>query len=153
MVIKVFFERIGFEGRDPCASDLDHEMLGDVAPGEPQKPNVSVRVKNTDTLDEFRGESFCNPQFFSKISRWIKKNKYECKALNNNSEMELKVEIFKFPLKKVPKSDVEILKQEICQMRKDNSRLKGELKMFRYYFLNMWKERSRIVIQEKPELK
>ena len=25
--------------------------------------------------------------------------------------------------------------------------------MFRYYFLNMWKERSRIVIQEKPELK
>ncbi len=38
-------------------------------------------------------------------------------------------------------------------MRKDNTRLKGELKMFRYYFLNMWKERSRIVIQEKPELK
>ena len=67
--------------------------------------------------------------------------------------MELKVEIFKFPLKKVPKSDVEILKQEICQMRKDNLRLRGELKMFRYYFLNMWKERSRIVIQEKPELK
>jgi hypothetical protein len=67
--------------------------------------------------------------------------------------MELKVEIFKFPLKKVPKSDVEILKQEICQMRKDNLRLRGELKMFRYYFLNIWKERSRIIIQEKPELK
>ena len=104
-------------------------------------------------MDEYRGESFCNPQFFEKIGRWIKKKKYECKALNNNSEMELKVEIFKFPLKKVPKSDVEILKQEICAMRKDNQKLKGELKMFRYYFLNMWKERSRIVIQEKPELK
>ena len=81
---------------------------------------MRVRVKNTDTLDEYRGESFCNPQFFEKINRWIKKNKYECKPLNNNSEMELKVEIFKFPLKKVPKSDVELLKQEICSMRKDN---------------------------------
>ena len=118
MVIKVFFERIGAEGHH---HDLDQEMA--LPPGESidnQKPNVSVRVKNTDTLDEFRGESFCNPQFFEKISRWIKKKKYDCRALNNNSEMELKVEIFKFPLKKVPKSDVELLKQEICQMRKDN---------------------------------
>ena len=130
MVIKVFFERI----ENPAgASENEQEDNGDRA-------NVTVRVKNTDTLDEYRGESFCNPLFFEKISQWIKKKKYE-------------VEIFKFPLKKVPKSDVEILKQEICQMRKDNTRLKGELKMFRYYFLNMWKERSRIVIQEKPELK
>ena len=143
MVIKVFFERIDNLGG---ANDIEHEESADRA-------NVTVRVKNTDTIDEYRGESFCNPLFFDKISQWIKKKKYETKAINNNSEMELKVEIFKFPLKKVPKTDVEILKQEICQMRKDNTRLKGELKMFRYYFLNMWKERSRIVIQEKPELK
>jgi hypothetical protein len=65
----------------------------------------------------------------------------------------LKVEIFKFPLKKVPKSDVEILKQEICSMRKENQKMRGELKLFRYYFLNMWKDRSRIIIQDKPDLK
>jgi len=106
MVIKVFFERL--ESNAPGAADMDrdHEM----AEGDPQRANVSVRVKNTDTLDEYRGESFCNPLFFEKISQWIKKKKYDCKAINNNSEMELKVEIFKFPLKKVPKSDVEILK-------------------------------------------
>jgi hypothetical protein len=146
MVIKVFFERLESAHR----SAEDHDLGG---AEDPQQANVSVRVKNTDTLDEFRGESFCNPLFFEKISQWIKKKKYETKAINNNSEMELKVEIFKFPLKKVPKSDEEILKQEICSMRKDNQRLKGELKMFRYYFLNMWKERSRIVISEKQELK
>jgi len=104
MVIKVFFERIDNLGG---AHDNEHEENADRA-------NVTVRVKNTDTLDEYRGESFCNPLFFDKISQWIKKKKYETKAINNNSEMELKVEIFKFPLKKVPKSDVEILKQEIC---------------------------------------
>lgn len=120
---------------------------------ESQRNNVSIRVKNSDTLEEFRGESYCNPQFLSKIGRWIKKGKYECKALNNNAELELKVEIFKFPLKKVPKSDIDILKQEICQMRKENNRIKGELKMGRHFFLNHWRDRYRIAINEKPELK
>ena len=67
--------------------------------------------------------------------------------------MELNVQIFKFPLKKVPKSDVEILKSELCSMRKDNVKLRGELKLFRYYFLNLWKERNRVHIMDKPELK
>jgi hypothetical protein len=54
MVIKVFFERI-----ENPNSEADHEE---------NAANVSVRVKNTDTLDEYRGESFCNPLFFDKIS-------------------------------------------------------------------------------------
>ena len=145
MVIKVLLERIvqdhvPQDGQAPESSSND-------------KPNVSIRVKDTDTLDYFKGESFCNPQFFEKITRWIKKKKYECKYLNNNSEVELRVEIFKFNLKKVPKTEVEILKQEICAMKKDNTKMKGELKMFRYYYLNMWKDRSRMIIQEKPDLK
>jgi hypothetical protein len=58
MVIKVFFERIdNLAG----ANDIEHEDNADWA-------NVTVRVKNTDTLDEYRGESFCNPLFFDKIS-------------------------------------------------------------------------------------
>ena len=38
-------------------------------------------------------------------------------------------------------------------MRKDNQKLKGELKLFRYYFLNIWKDRSRMIINEKADLK
>lgn len=64
MVIKVFFERID---NLPGGIEGDQEMAG-VAPDDPQRANVSVRVKNTDTLDEYRGESFCNPLFFEKIS-------------------------------------------------------------------------------------
>ena len=60
MVVKVFFERL--DGAAVGAED--HEMASE----DPQRANVSVRVKNTDTLDEYRGESFCNPLFFEKIS-------------------------------------------------------------------------------------
>ena len=56
MVVRVYFERIADAG------ELDHDMES-----AEQRPNVSVRVKNTDSLDEYRGESFCNPQFFEKI--------------------------------------------------------------------------------------
>ena len=57
--------------------------------------------------------------------------------------MELRVQIFKFQLKKIEKSDIESLKQEICRMKKDNEQLKGELKLFRYYFLHLWRDKFR----------
>lgn len=57
--------------------------------------------------------------------------------------MELRVQIFKFHLKKVEKTDIETLKQDICSMRKDNEKLKGELKLFRYYFLHLWRDKYR----------
>lgn len=63
--------------------------------------------------------------------------------------MELKVQIFKFNLKKEEKTDLETLKQEICAMRKDNERLKGELKLFRYYFLHLWRDKCRKEINQQ----
>ena len=57
--------------------------------------------------------------------------------------MELRVQIFKFHLKKIEKTDIETLKQEICSMKKDNEKLKGELKLFRYYFLHLWRDKHR----------
>ena len=38
---------------------------------------------------------------------------------------------------------METLKQEVCQMKKDNQKLKGELKLFRYYFLHLWRDKYR----------
>ena len=75
-----------------------------------ERPNVRLRVKNTTTLDEFIGETFLNPQYLDKVQRWVRKNKFSCTPLNNDLEMELKVEIFKFQLQKQSKGDVETLK-------------------------------------------
>ncbi|CDW88536.1 UNKNOWN [Stylonychia lemnae] len=143
MVIKVYVE--------PVVEDIHHDDMEMVE--TENKPNLNIRVKNTDTLDEYRGQAYLNTAFNEKMNRWIKKGKYQCKMFNNNAELELRVEIFKFMLKKVPKTEVELLKQELCMMRKENQRIKGEQKLFRYYFLNMWKDRSRQFFYDKPEMR
>ena len=61
-----------------------------------ERPNVRLRVKNTATQDEFTGETYLNPLYLEKVQRWVRKNKFACTTLNNDLEMELKVEIFKF---------------------------------------------------------
>jgi hypothetical protein len=63
MPIKVFIEQINQNERQQFQEGGDHEMAPHDAASDQQRPNVSVRVKNTDTLDEYRGESYCNPQF------------------------------------------------------------------------------------------
>ncbi len=96
----------------------------DQVDSDPKAPNVRIRVKNSQ-LDEFTGETYLNPQYLDKVQRWVKKNKFQCVPLNNDLEMELKVEIFKFHLNKSAKGDVDTLKQDIAKMRKDNAEIKG----------------------------
>ena len=38
-------------------------------------------------------------------------------------------------------------------MRKDNAKLQGQLKLFRYYFLQVWREKNRSVIEQRPEFR
>ena len=78
--------------------------------GQEQNANVKIRVKNSETLDEFSGTAFLNPQYLDKVQRWVRKNKYSCISLNNDMEMELRIEIFKFNLAKQPKSEIDALK-------------------------------------------
>ena len=135
---KVFIQPIHYE-----SESIDQE-----------RPNVRLRVKNTASLDEFIGETYLNPQYLEKVQRWVRKNKFSCTALNNDLEMELKVEIFKFQLQKQSKGDIETLKQDIATMRKENAQLKGQMKLFRYYFLNLWRDKQhRNAIAEKPDFR
>jgi len=125
----------------------------DQVDNDPKAPNVRIRVKNNQ-LDEFTGETYLNPQYLDKVQRWVKKNKFQCVPLNNDLEMELKVEIFKFHLSKSVKGDVETLKQDIAKMRKENAEIKGQMKLFRYYFLHIWREKQhRHFLADKPEFR
>ncbi len=122
-------------------------------PSEQDGPNVRIRVKTT-AKDEFTGDATLNPQYIDKLQRWVKKNKFTCVPLNNDQELELRVEIFKFSLSKQAKDDVDTLKQDIAAMRKQNSDLKGQQKLFRYYFLNIWREKQhKNALADKPELR
>ena len=134
----------------PIPVSNDAEMAQE---GDERSANVKIRVKNTENLDEFQGTAYLNPQYLDKVQRWIRKNKFSCVGLNNDMEMELKVEIFKFHLAKQPKSEIDTLKQDIASMRKDNNRLQGQLKLFRYYFLQVWREKNRHAIDSRPEFR
>ena len=126
--------------------------MGDLI-GNDQKHNIKIRVKNSDNLDEYHGTAYLNPQYMDKVQRWVKKNKFQCLSLNNDMELELRVEIFKFHLSKQPKGDMDTMKQSLAEMRKDNKRLEGQLKLFRYYFLQVWREKNRHSIDNKPEFR
>eukprot|EP00347_Sterkiella_histriomuscorum_P007525 403348586 len=149
MVFKVYVEP---SQEQPQLENGDIEMI-DQNLCSPDKTLLHVRVKNTDNLDEYKGSMHIETAFIDKLNRWIKKGKYQCNIFNHTSEMELKVEMFKTQLKKQAKDEIQQLKQELCMMRKENQRVKGEQKLFRHYFLNMWKDKCRQYLFDKPELK
>ncbi len=46
------------------------------------------------------------------------------------------------------------MKQDIATMRKQNSVIKGHQKLFRYYFLHLWREKQhKNALADKPELR
>ena len=95
------------------------ETISSEAPGaageqENQQANVRIRVRNSETLDEYQGQALLNPAYMDKVQRWVRKGKFNCIGTNNDLELELRIEIFKFHLSKQPKSDIDLLKQEIA---------------------------------------
>ena len=69
----------------------------------------------------------------------------------HQTEMELRVEIFKFQLHRLERSTLQQIKWDISSFKRDNEKLRGELKLFRYYFLNLWKERQSRYMINQPE--
>ena len=60
-----------------------------------------LTVKNIDNLDEFSLKTFVEPDYIPKLQKWIEKNKYKC--VETIEEIELKIQIFSFKLKKSSK--------------------------------------------------
>ena len=102
MVYKVFIQHI--------AGLVRQQVNETVVQVDNLPPNLNIRVKCTETQDEYRGQAFLNSQYLDKCQRWVSKGKFECITMNNNTEMELKVQIFKFQLKRDEKTDLETLK-------------------------------------------
>lgn len=67
-------------------------------------------------------------------------------------DIKLKVQIFNFNLRKTTKTETEILKEEMHDIKKDNVSLMREMKLFQHYFFNFWKDRSRDSLLERPYL-
>ena len=144
-------------------------------------PNLSILVKDTCSHEEWTGSAFLNENFIDRLQKWVAKGKYTCTKFTNElsavqmsgqrgttseiedrgdsvppqqapqTEMELRVQIFKFQLHRLERSTLMQIKCDISQFKRENERLRGELKLFRYYFLNLWKERQSRYMINQPE--
>lgn len=90
------------------------------------------------------------PEYIPKLQKWIEKNKFTCEETID--DVKLKVQIFNFSLNKTPKTDTEVIRDEMTDIKKENVALMRDMKLFQHYFFNFWKERSREGLLERPYL-
>ena len=109
-----------------------------------------ISVKNVDNLDEFSSKTFIQPEYIPKLQKWIEKNKFKCEETID--DVKLKVQIFDFSLRKSGKTDTEVIRDEMVDIKKENTVLMRDMKLFQHYFFNFWKERSRDSLLERPYL-
>lgn len=67
--IKVYIQAIQQSEEVDCDAQEVQEV-------QTTKNNICIRVKNTETHDEFQGESFLHPKYLEKVHKWVKKEKY-----------------------------------------------------------------------------
>ena len=69
--------------------------------------NIVIIARNIETLDEYHIATHVDKEFVLQLKKWIKKQKYTIKSVNEADgkplELLLEVEIFKFNLKKAKK--------------------------------------------------
>ncbi|CDW85721.1 UNKNOWN [Stylonychia lemnae] len=99
-------------------------------------PNTVIAVKNTETLDEYQ------------IEGWVQKRKYRV----DETLQDLKLEVgglFEFQLQRSQKSDAELIREELMDLRKEKQNLMRENKLFLHYYLQYWDDKMRKNITSK----
>ena len=108
--------------------------------------NVRIHVTNNDTLDEYEGQSLVNNDYMPKLQSWIQKKKFSCTENyrtgahtgheDHESVLELQVDIFKFGLKKIEKSDMDKIKEEMEALKHERLMIDREMKLFNFHFFS-----------------
>ena len=111
------------------------------------EPNVIIYAKNNETLDEYSIYETVKEEIIPELERWIQKKKYTCKILEDDEgrpvELLLTIEIFSFTLRKLKKKEEKLLQEELIILRKQNEKIKKEIKLFNFYFFTFWNEKLR----------
>ncbi|CAI2377291.1 unnamed protein product [Moneuplotes crassus] len=113
-----------------------------------QEENLHILAKNQDNLDEYEVKTDFNPEHFLKLQKWTNNGKYEIEEVNKNM-IKLTIEVCTFYLKKNNKTNNQLIRGEITDLKKSSDTILRDIKLFNYYFLNHWKEKYRIMMKEK----
>lgn len=69
------------------------------------------------------------------------------------SKFELTINgVFHYKLSPAPKSDCEVIREELAAVKAEKLQLLLDHKLFQHYFFNFWRERSRDILLEKQYL-
>jgi hypothetical protein len=108
---------------------------------------VKIHVTNLDTLDEFEGNDLVNTDYLPKLQSWIQKKKYACNENyktgpstgheEDESILQLQVDIFNFGLRKIEKSDMDKIKEEMEALKHERLMIDREMKLFNFHFFSL----------------
>ena len=114
----------------------------------PEGENLHIIAKNTQNLDEYEAKVFFDPNYIPKLQKWVNQEKYEIEQ-DHKTMLVLSIGVSTFYLKKNNKTDLELIKSEINDLKKKGDEALKQIKLFQYYFLNFWKEKYRDLFKAK----
>eukprot|EP00347_Sterkiella_histriomuscorum_P017103 403350657 len=116
-----------------------------------QSPS-SKKTKTANTLDEYQIKAQVNPELNASIDKWIEKRKYRVDETINDLQVVFGGIYPPFCLQKSAKTDAELIKEELNELKKEKLMLMREHKLFMHYYFQFWDEKMRKNILSKNYL-
>lgn len=89
-----------------------------------------ITLKNTETLDEYVKRAHIEIDAVPKIQKWINKRKFNVDETSCN-ELKLSIDkTFEFKLNKSTKSDAELIREELFEIKKEKQQIMRDVKLF-----------------------
>ena len=110
-----------------------------------------MTVKNVDTLQQYTTTAHMDLDFIPKIQKWVGRQKYVCDEQMDDLQISIG-SIFNFTLQRSTKSDAELVKEELADLKREKVSLMRDFKLFQHYFFSFWKEKSRDTLLERSYL-
>ncbi len=86
-----------------------------------------------------------------KVLKWVSKQKFEIEELFNDCHLTI-ANVFDFKIPKSQRPDTDIIREELCELKKEKQTIMRDQKLFEHYFFNFWKEKAREMLLEKAYL-
>lgn len=76
-----------------------------------------------------------------KIQKWVSLKKYLIDE--TVKELKLSIQIFNYSLRKSGKSDADLIRDELNEIKKEKQHIVRDTKLFIHYFFSFWTEKAR----------
>jgi len=105
--------------------------------------NIEILVKDNQNLNEFAATVAFDKAYLSKLVHWISKRRFQVVEQAREDTILLRVDIFSFELKlKASGEELAAMLSELRNVRQERESIMKEIKLFDYFFLNVFNEQE-----------